>query len=62
MEMISFRHNVMNINSIQSFFSIRGGYSNNTRDVYFVRVIGEDSELIPTILQAGRTGKWKSGL
>lgn len=54
MEMISFRHNVMNINSIQSFFSIRGGYSNNTRDVYFVRVIGEDSELIPTILQADR--------
>ena len=54
MEMISFRHNVMNVNSIQSFFSIRGGYSNNTRDVYFVRVIGEDSELIPTILQADR--------
>lgn len=54
MEMIRFRHNVMNINSIQSFFSIRGGYSNNTRDVYFVRVIGEDSELIPTILQADR--------
>lgn len=41
MEKISFRHNVMSINSIKSFYGIRGGYSNNVRDVYFVRALGE---------------------
>lgn len=38
---ITYRHNVMDIASIDTFFSIRGGYNNNIRDVYFVRALGE---------------------
>ena len=51
---VSFRHNIMNIRSIKSFYSIRGGCNNNVRDVYFVRVIGENQELKTIILEADR--------
>lgn len=38
---VTYRHNVMDIESIDTFFSIRGGYHNNIRDVYFIRALGE---------------------
>ena len=38
---ISFRHNVMTIQSLDTFINIRGGFSLGRKDVYFVRAIGE---------------------
>ena len=38
---ISFRHNVINIQSLDTFINIRGGFSHGRKDVYFVRAIGE---------------------
>lgn len=42
---ISYRHNVMNINSIDTFLNVKGGYNHNLRDVYFVRGIGEPADM-----------------
>ena len=38
---ISFRHNVINIQSLDTFIHIRGGFNQGRKDVYFVRAIGE---------------------
>lgn len=38
---MNYRHNVMEVNSIDTFLNIKGGCNNHTRDVYFVRGIGE---------------------
>ena len=38
---ISFRHNVINIQSLDTFIHIRGGFYHGRKDVYFVRAIGE---------------------
>lgn len=46
---ISFRHNVMAVRSIDTFLSIRGGFHNHLRDVYFVRGIGEPDGLLQLI-------------
>lgn len=37
---ITYRHNIMNIGSLESFLSIKGGYNGDRRDVYFVRALG----------------------
>lgn len=37
---ITYRHNIMEIQSIEAFMSIKGGFSHSMRDVYFVRAIG----------------------
>ena len=37
---IIYRHNVININSIDTFLSVKGGFNKGLRDVYFVRVLG----------------------
>ena len=51
---IRYRHNVMNINSIKTFLSIKGGFNNNVRDVYFIRAVGEISDLANIIADADR--------
>ena len=38
---ISFRHNTINIQSLDTFINIRGAFSHGRKDVYFVRAIGE---------------------
>lgn len=48
-EQILFRHNIMNINSIDTFLSVKGGFNNNQRDVYFVRAVGESVNYINEI-------------
>ncbi len=48
---VQFRHNIMHVDSMDTFFSIRGGYRNQTRDVYFVRALGE-SEAINELITA----------
>lgn len=37
---ITYRHNIMNINSLDTFLSIKGGFLKGRRDVYFVRALG----------------------
>ncbi len=37
---IIYRHNIMSINSIDTFLSIKGGFNKELRDVYFVRAVG----------------------
>lgn len=46
---ITYRHNIMTINSIDTFLSIKGGCNNNIRDVYFVRAVGEPKGIIELI-------------
>ena len=46
---ITYRHNIMTINSIDTFLSIKGGFNNNIRDVYFVRAVGEPKGIIELI-------------
>ena len=48
---ISFRHNVIDIQSLDTFVNIRGGFSHGRKDVYFVRAIGE----CPDFLKAFET-------
>lgn len=38
---VTYRHNIMEIASLDTFFSVRGGFHDNIRDVYFVRALGE---------------------
>jgi len=54
MAKINFRHNIMNINSISAFLNIRGGYNNNTKDVYLVRGIGEPDNIDELIAEADK--------
>lgn len=37
---IKYRYNVLNIHTVHSFGSIRGGFQNGCRDVYFLRMLG----------------------
>lgn len=37
---VTFRHNVISITNVDSFFNIKGRYSGNTKDVYFIRCLG----------------------
>lgn len=46
---ISFRHNIISLNSMESFANIRGGFNGSCRDVYFIRVIGESKNFIESI-------------
>ncbi len=54
MASIQFRHNMMHVDSIDSFFSIRGGFHSLTRDVYFVRALGESDRINEQILSFDR--------
>lgn len=38
--LIRYRHNAIKVNSLETFSAIRGGFRQNCRDVYFVRIIG----------------------
>lgn len=52
--MISYRHNIMQINSIEAFLSVKGGFNNALRDVYFVRALGENAGYVDSIRRADR--------
>lgn len=51
---VSYRHNIMNINSIDTFLSVKGGFNNNMRDVYLVRAIGECAGYADKVAAADR--------
>ncbi len=50
-EILNVRHNVINISSVMAFAHIRGGLHQNTRDVYFVRLLGDDGKLLQDVVQ-----------
>lgn len=47
---VLYRHNIMKIDSIDTFLSIRGGFNNGQRDVYFVRMLGCTSDIAKDIV------------
>lgn len=49
---VMYRHNVIQINSIDAFFNMRGGISGNMRDVCFVRLVGENSSFAGELAKA----------
>ncbi|MBP3902485.1 MAG: trypsin-like peptidase domain-containing protein [Blautia sp.] len=51
---ISFRHNVMAVQSPETFVNVRGGFSRGRKDVYFVRAVGESSDFQNKILNLDR--------
>ncbi len=51
---ISYRHNIIKIDSMDMFLSIHGGLNRNVRDVYFVRELGEPSNFENKIIDMER--------
>lgn len=49
-----YRHNIMNIGSASAFARVRGGYNQENRDVYFLRVIGGNHTLKSEIQEIDR--------
>lgn len=47
---VLYRHNIMKIDSMDTFLSIRGGFNNGQRDVYFVRMLGCNSDIAKEIV------------
>ena len=54
---MKYRHNVMNISSIDAFLNIRGSVNNNQRDVYFVRSLGENVNFVGNIANVDKKMK-----
>ena len=46
-----FRHNVMNVDSILAFEGIRGGINQNCKDVYFIRLTGVNDTLAADVVR-----------
>lgn len=46
-----FRHNAMQVNSLSAFMGMKGGVRQNCKDVYFVRLIGTNATLMSDIRQ-----------
>lgn len=44
-ENIKFRYNVLDVSSVKAFYMIKGGYTNECKDVYFVRLKGVSASL-----------------
>lgn len=43
---VSYRHNVMRIDSIETFLNVKGGFHHDLRDVYFIRGLGEPERYV----------------
>lgn len=43
---LKFRHNAMEVTSVPAFEHVKGGIHENIRDVYFVRLLGDDGNLL----------------
>lgn len=51
---ILYRYNVMSVDCIDAFLNVKGGFFNNVRDVYFVKMIGENQNLAALIDETDR--------
>lgn len=62
-EIFKTRHNIMNISSIESFMNIKGSVKNNCKDVYFLRIVGINKEILREIEHMDRvlTEKMQAG-
>lgn len=47
--LLRFRHNVMDISTINAFENIKGGINHDCKDVYFVRAVGTDAHYLKDI-------------
>lgn len=54
MSELKYRHNVMNISSLNAFLSVKSGCANDIRDVYFVRGVGETADINELLEKADR--------
>ena len=52
---ITYRHNIMEIKSIEAFMSIKGGFNHPVRDVDFVRAIGGRAQFADVIRKMDQT-------
>lgn len=52
---LGIRYNIMDIESIETFTNIKGGYSNNCKDIYFVRMVGVSNTYLKDIEQMDAT-------
>ena len=50
-DVLRFRHNVLDVNSVAAFEGIKGGVNQNCKDVYFVRMTGVHTGLVSEICQ-----------
>lgn len=50
-KIIKYRHNIIEVNSLESFAGVRGGFHENCRDVYFVRMLGQSEDFGKEVLQ-----------
>lgn len=48
-EQIKFRHNAVNVSSVTAFEQLRDGQRQEIRDVYFVRLLGDDGKLLQDV-------------
>ncbi len=62
-DILRFRHNVIDVNSVLAFEGIKGGVNQNCKDVYFVRMTGIHSGLVSEICQmdADMAGRMANG-
>ncbi len=62
--MIKFRHNIMNVSTMNTFLNIKGGLNCECKDVYFVRAVGATPSLASEIEKndAYLSGKMRPGL
>lgn len=62
--MIKFRHNIMNVSTMNTFLNIKGGLNCECKDVYFVRAVGATPSLALEIEKndAYLSGKMRPGL
>ena len=45
METVNYRHNILNVGSVDAFLNVKGEYNNGIRDVYFIRAVGEPQNI-----------------
>ena len=51
---LKYRHNLMNVNSIDTFLNIKGGCCHGCRDVYFIRALGSGRDIAQYILSVDK--------
>lgn len=49
--MVTYRCNIMNINSLETFAGVRGGFNAGVRDVYFARILGASKDIQSRIVE-----------
>lgn len=52
---IRYRHNAMQVPSLSVFMNIKGGMNHNCRDVYFIRLLGQNEHLAADVARMDET-------